>query len=77
MALHDRVAPKAIEIQEETEVQIVEPSMDGGIFDDDGEVTVAHGLQSQFCNPKLQLQLQPLLFLWMFHKLQMLVLKPL
>ena len=30
MALHDRVAPKAIEIQEEPEVQIVEPSMEGG-----------------------------------------------
>ena len=51
MALHDRVAPKAIEIQEEPEVQIVEPSIEGGIFDDEGEMTVAHApepiLQSQ------------------------------
>ena len=47
----DRVAPKAIEIQEEPEVQIVEPSMEGGIFNDEGEMTVAHApepiLQSQ------------------------------
>ena len=42
MALHDRVAPKAIEIQEEPEVQFVEPAMEGGIFTDEGEVTVAH-----------------------------------
>jgi len=51
MALHDRVAPKAIEIQEEPEVQIVEPSVEGGIFTDEGEMTVAHApepiLQSQ------------------------------
>ena len=51
MALHDRVAPKAIEIQEEPEVQIVEPSMEGGIFNEEGEITVAHApepiLQSQ------------------------------
>ena len=51
MALHDRVAPKATEIQEEPEVQIVEPSIEGGIFDDEGEMTVAHApepiLQSQ------------------------------
>jgi len=38
----DRVAPKAIEIQEEPEVQIVEPSMEGGTFTDEGEMTVAH-----------------------------------
>ena len=51
MALHDRVAPKAIEIQEGPKVQIVEPSIEGGIFDDEGEMTVAHApepiLQSQ------------------------------
>ena len=42
MVLHDRVAPKAIEIQEEPEVQIAEPSMEGGTFTDEGEMTVAH-----------------------------------
>ena len=73
MALHDRVAPKAIEIQE-PEVHFVKASIEGGIFDDDGEMAVAHAPE-----PILQSQASAsaTAFLWMFHKLQMLVLKPL